>query len=445
MSRSKLAIGTIAFVLLYIILNMNYWRTTPLSWDAANYYLYLPATVIYHDVGKLEFYSPLVKKYSINNNEDKYGLFPQELTGRILNKYAVGTAFFELPLFLAAHAYCKINTFYPPDGFSPPYRLSISLSGLMWLLIGLWYLQRLLLRYVNDIIVVLSLLLVVFATNIYFYTAFSYGMSHTFSFSAGCLLLYATDSFYRTGKGKYIIWIGLLCGLMTITRPVNLLFAIVPVCWPIVNEIGQTDRIQLWRKNSSLLFVSILLVTTFIWVQLAYYKHVTGYCLYYSYQNEGFHFSDPHIIEGLFSYAKGWFVYTPLAFLALLGLMPMVKVYRQLAILILGIVCVDIYIVFSWHDWEYGGGFSARALIELWPLLALPLAVGIGYLKDRKNKLTTRITTVIASICVVLNVFQSYQLADNITVWAHTNKAFYWRAFGNLHVTEEDKKLLEQQ
>ena len=107
-------------------------------------------------------------------------------------------------------------------------------------------------------------------------------------------------------------------------------------------------------------------------------------------------------------------------------------------------LAVNIYIVFSWRNWYYGGSFGCRALIESMAVVAIPLAMIIEWIFSSKKMLLNILTLTVFSFFIALNVFQSYQLINNKTEWARTNRAFYWRTLGKLDVTAEDRKLLDQ-
>lgn len=83
------------------------------TYDASGYYIYLPATFIYKDVGKMDFYPKLDSTYHLSELK-WYGLYLQAATGKRLNKYPVGVALGELPLFFVAHSICLVSDKYPP-------------------------------------------------------------------------------------------------------------------------------------------------------------------------------------------------------------------------------------------------------------------------------------------------------------------------------------------
>ena len=45
---------------------------------------------------------------------------------------------------------------------------------------------------------------------------------------------------------------------------------------------------------------------------MLYWKHIMGTFFFYSYDQEGFFFGNSHVLDGLLSYRKGWFIYTPI-------------------------------------------------------------------------------------------------------------------------------------
>lgn len=433
-SKSGAALLVTAAVLLYITFNLCNWRTeNMIQMDSSGYYLYLPATIIYQDLGKLKFYPQIIEKYHLNNGYPTYGLFAQPATGLWVNKYAIGTCLFDLPFFLVAHFYCStLDHEYPADGYSRPYLVSVVFAYLFWVLAGLFALRKLLARYFSDTATAITLLLLMFGTNLYYYTVFNIGMSHPFSFTLFSFLLYHTDNLYRTGKSKYIVWIGALLGLILIVRPTNILVAMLPLCWPYLFGKNFTDRLLFFRNRIPAIAIAAALFTLISLLLFGYLKYTSGNWLHFSYQGEYFDFLKPEIINGLFSYRKGWFLYTPVALLAVLGLIPLWRQNRHLAIILFAFITLNIYIVFSWCFWAYGGSFGCRALLESMAIMSLPLAAFVQFVFGRKSVLLKTTTTLVLFFFITLNVFQSYQLANNVILWDHTDKDAYWRTFGKL-------------
>ncbi len=190
------------------------------------------------------------------------------------------------------------------------------------------------------------------------------------------------------------------------------------------------------------------MITAFLvgMIQLTYWKLSSGNWLYYSYQDEGFEFTKSQIGNGLFSYKKGWFVYTPLA---LLGFIGCVIVYRTVKlrfylIPFLMYFSLSIYVLFSWRMWYYGGSFGSRVLIESLALLAFPIAAFSDFIFSQKQILLKWTFTMVFIFGISLNLFQSWQYHNSIIHWDSMNKAYYWRIFGKTKSSEEDRMLIKQ-
>jgi hypothetical protein len=150
--------------------------------------------------------------------------------------------------------------------------------------------------------------------------------------------------------------------------------------------------------------------------------------------------------EGLFSYRKGWFVYTPLALLGFIGFLirskePFFRLYR---IPFFVFFIPMIYVVFSWHNWFYGWSFSCRALIQTFPILAPMMALCVQWLCQQTFGWRL-IGTSVLSLLGLLNVFQSIQYARSILDGQLMNKDYYWRTFGKLRATDADRHYLDLQ
>jgi hypothetical protein len=152
-----------------------------------------------------------------------------------------------------------------------------------------------------------------------------------------------------------------------------------------------------------ILSISLLFSMFYLW-----YLN-TGYWLIDSYPNEFFNWSKPEIIKSLFSAHKGWFFFTPIALLGVLGLFIADKKIRLNGLLVLSLV---IYLTSAWGSWDYGSGFSLRAYID-WYLL---LGVGLGFLITKAQFKTAMYTFVITIgfIFSAINVLFSVQFMRGI-------------------------------
>lgn len=431
----------IAFYLLlsvFITFNISAWHNNSLlAWDKGGYYIYLPATLIYNDLGNLDFIQHVDRIYHPNGDTKAYAIYTHPQTGRRYTKYPMGVAICELPLFAVVHVVNRVFGIAPADGYSWPYQLSIALSTIVFSVLGLLLLNKFLSQYFSPRAVLWTLLLLAFGTNLYSYTAFDQGMSHNFSFFFFAALMYLADAFIKQGKTKHALLLGLVAGMIIITRPVNVVVLVVPLVWLAVN-----GKSVLNRKNTvPALLLSVLLAAAVLLVQMSYWKYTTGSWIHYSYEGERFYFSRPHIGEGLFSYRKGWFVYTPVALPGIACIALLWKRHRHFFWSLAVFFSVNIYVVFCWHDWSYGGSFGCRPLIESLALLGIPLCA-LTERVNRAGKWARLLFYTIACLLIGLNIFQTYQFHHSVIDCCNMNRAYYWQVFGKPEISPEDWKLL---
>ncbi len=435
---SRIAIITALLVSLLVINNRRNWDHGIPSFDAFGYYNYLPATIIYNDVVTYGFFPPLYEKYRFGGSEPgrPYGNHKLD-NGNQIDKYPMGLAIAELPFFLVAHAWCKITGAAPADGYATPYALAVILTYPVLLVIGLAITRRLLLRYYSDGITAITLMLLFFGTNLYHYTAFDQGMSHPLSFTLFAAFVYLTDSWHRTPHRRYLYLMGLLLGWIIITRPVNGLIVILPLLWQAGSISDMKAKGTLLIRSAVPVAIAGLLCIAVCSLQMAYWYQTSGRLITYSYEGEHFFFLKPKIWKGLFSFRKGWFIYTPVAFVGMAGLWHLRKMYSWLIPAIVVFYVLMIYVVFSWGMWWYGGSFGCRPLIETLAVLSLPLAAFIEWL-SRKSK-PARITgTVILCSFIALNMFQSYQYSRIAIHWDRMTFQAWCKSFGKVEMNYDE-------
>jgi hypothetical protein len=201
--------------------------------DAKGYYAYLPAVFIYQDLNFGFFKETEQEKYY---NPNLYFDYRVETESGVTNKYFLGTAILEMPFFLIAHVLTHF-TDYDQDGFSPPYLFMMSVSGLIYALLGLFLVFRTLKQLNIDFWgIVVTLVVMLHATNLFYYTVSEPGMSHVYSFFLIATFCYVLVC-HSMDKIKTAFWLGGLLGLITVVRPVNLMVVLAaPFLWSISGQ-----------------------------------------------------------------------------------------------------------------------------------------------------------------------------------------------------------------
>ncbi len=450
----------------------HYWQQAAYNGDSWGYYAHLPATFIYGDVGNYEQTINAVKKYAPGLPDprvDKYGVRPTP-TGKYAIKYSQGLAVLWLPFFAVAHFFCTTTHFYTADGFSAPYMLLVGLSVIFYVLLGLWFLWKVLLRYFDEKVVLMTLLALSLGTNLFYFTVYNNLMSHALLFSLYCCLIYATDSFYRSPSRGLAIGIASSLAMIVLIRSNEVYAAFIPLCWGFTSWKNQSENALFVWKQVTQHFFSLLLPFVFICsIQLFYWKYVSNQWFYYAYVGETFDFVHPHLRTGLIGFNNGWLVWTPIMIFALLGIFSLPRHAKPALLPILLILPLHIFIIYSWWCPTYINGFGSRPMVELYALLAFGLAASslpppkeiasplpppkeggmrwhtfiLGFFYERALYVIRYLRSPLlwrglgGGFFIILNLFQTYQEHKGLIRSQECRSAYYWSMFGRSANTHE--------
>ena len=415
--------SVVIFIVVFIVLNegigyKRYTRNAIVVDDVVSYYASLPAAVVYHDLS-FEFKKDLPEGF-------KGKIWTRTLQdGRQVLKMTMGMAILVLPFFLIAHLIALVSSL-PADGYSAIYQFSVLIAAVFYLLAGLLFLRKVLRRFFDDRVIAIVIIAVVLGTNLFNYSAAEPGMSHVYSFFLFNGFLYFMLKWFETPGWKNSVFLAGFTGMIVLIRPVNVLILILPLLYRRGKDYRESLT-WLWDQKVRIFFMALIAFLVLL-PQLIYWKYSTGHWIYYSYPGERFYFSHPHIIDGLFSYRKGWFLYTPLMLFFVAGFIFLRKSIPELFLPLLVFLLVDIYVIFSWWSWWYGGSFGARPMIESYGLLSLPFAACVKKVMQKKIWLKAT-SAVLLGFFIYLNLFQSGQYRITMIHWAGMSKQVYWKVF----------------
>lgn len=416
-----------------------------LSWDVMGYYTYLPAGIIYQDLAQLKFREDIQKKYHSTGLD--MAAYPTE-NGNIIMKYPMGMALSYSPWFLMAHTTATFTN-YKADGYSFPYQFFLEFGCLAYAFIGLWYFRKILIRYFDDGVSAITIVLIALGTNYLNYTAFDMAMPHNFLFTLYALSTWYTIQWYEKPNYRDSIIIGVCIGWAALARPTEIISTLIPILWGLKNIESVKDRFFLWKKHFGKLFLTGSIIAAIGLLQIVYWKIFSGNLIEYSYQDQGFSWNGVHMKNCFISYRKGWLIYTPIMTFSLLGFYFLWKKNQAQDFLeknfwaVFTFFLINTYIIFSWDIWWYGGGFGQRAMIPSYLLLGLPLA---AFLDFAKKHLFAKIGFGILIFgCLALNLFQTWQAHTPYGGFETENmtKAYYWKIFGKTKFDPEWKILLD--
>jgi len=445
---SKLSIFVLLIVCAWYGKNLHVWeKNEVIQNDVISYYAYLPATFIFHDLN-FDFIKNLPADFEGQ-------IWVQTApNGKPILRMTMGMAILWIPFFLIAHAMAHILG-VSTLGYSWPYSLSIFVATLFYLFIGLLFLRKTLLRYFSEVATAVTLILVVFSTNMLYYVISEPGMTHVYNFGLISAFIWfslrwievltpsASDELVPgTGRVgvRLSILLGLLAGIIVLIRPVNILVLLFPALIGITSLKGFTERIQ---KNWKLILIAGGTAFLVLVPQMIYWKLQTGHFLFNSYMDQGkFYFFKPHVIDGLFSYRKGWLIYTPVMILAFLGFIWLKKYASHLVLPVLVFAIINIYVVYSWWCWWYGGCYGSRPMIDMYGIMAIPLAAFLERMWTSKIWIKS-VAAVLLIGLIWLNQFQINQYRTSLLHWDSMTKEAYWGIFGKKTWPEGYDKMIK--
>jgi hypothetical protein len=424
--KKLLAEHRIAFLLLTILLlvqsfsaDLNNPYRKPISGDAQAYYAYLPAIFIYQDLD-YKFVTAMQQKYYVAASSKS---FLKDVNGEKVNKTFPGVSILYLPFFAAAHAISLVFGL-PADGYAYTYQLCYLIGFWFYFLAGLIFFGKVLRElHFTQRITDLSLIAITLTTNIFFYTVYDQSVTHIYSFF---LVNWSVFILLRLKKEFQLRNLALLISILAligITRPTNIL--VIGVLFFFVHDFGFYKLVfsRLFRiKNIfKIIFPSLLILS----IPFILWKLQTGNWIVYSYGEEGFDFSQPEILNFLFSYTKGWIIYTPIMLIILItGSILIFKQNRKQFFIGLAFFGIAIYIFSSWWCWYYGAGMSQRVMIDFYILPGFFAAVIFQKISSKKM-----LTLSFISLFAFLNIAQAYQISKGILPFGSPTKAQYWDNF----------------
>ncbi len=340
--------------------------------DAGNYYVYLPAVFIYKDL-KYGFTD------SINTVYQKW-IAPYHLEddGSKTQKFTAGTAFMYAPFFLIAHQLSLNDPQVSADGYSVKYHQWILYGSLIYGILSLIMIRLVLGLFFRDIVSAAVILFLGLGTNLMFYSTFEGGLSHLPGLFLISSYIYFTFLWFEKGRLSHLCLLLLTLSIATVIRPTNFLF----ILFFLIYLVEKKDRLQFFYQKLKLyrlkLIFPIMIGLVPGLLQMALWKYNSGSYIHYSYQEETFFFSKPHMLMGLFSARNSLLLYNLPFIFAFIGLFIWRKKYPSLAIFIT--LFLFYYVIYSWWCWWYGGSYGSRAAIESYTLLSILMGITITFI-----------------------------------------------------------------
>jgi hypothetical protein len=333
-------------------------------------------------------------------------------TGLRRNFAPIGSAVLWSPFYALADAGVRVARAFgsevPADGFSYPYIAAIaygsSVYGFLAVLLSWWAARRVV---GDDVTAAIAVWL---GTPLLFYMYVAPGFSHACSAFAVAAFTALWLHVRRTWSLPGVVALGACAGLMGIVREQDALVAIGPAVDYLVTEMRA-------RRDARRVVATALAGAGAF--ALGFMPQAISYLVLYGRMapspdvQQKMTWTAPNALRVLLSPANGWFFWTPLAVLALAGLVAVAVASsgprgderspgaaadrRWIGLICLIMVATQVYIAGSLDTWAGAGSFGQRRLVGLTIFLVIGLAMLFRMARGRARY--------VVALCVLLCVW----------------------------------------
>lgn len=343
--------------------------------DGIGYYMYVRSVVIDNDIDFANEYNHLYPAGYPDGMKTK--------TGLMANKYAVGTAVLWFPFFIVAHlislALRSAGFLVAADGYSYIYQAAVCIGSIVYGYWGMMLVHRTT-RWFFSNTALAACIMVWLTTNFIYYLVVEPSMSHICSFFAASLLMYLWICRGPINSLLQSFFIGLAGGLVGLVRQPDITFFLLPlldILWTEKSFLEKGRKIAVSVAG----FFTIFWIQMFVWNMLNGSPFLSGYFLS---GKEGFSLWTPHVLDVLFSAEHGLFLWHPVLFFALVGLLMFCRANPLIGGLLLAGFFMQTYVIASWSFWSQGDSFGGRMFISSLPLFAIGLASCIQLVTSKR-------------------------------------------------------------
>ena len=284
-------------------------------------------------------------------------------SGHRINFGTIGCAILWSPFYAAGDVAARVTN-APRDGFSKPYIAAVAYGsavyGFLALVLAIGCAGQL--GYDGFP----GALTVWLGTPLLFYMYIAPPFSHACSAFAVALFTWTWLRVRGEWTPAGMAALAIAGALMVMVREQDVFFGVA-----VAVDFG------LWAAQTRSLKVHSVIVAAVCFLlayspQLAAYKIINGHFGPHASVSNKMHWWGPHVLQVMFDPEHGFFLWTPVAVLAIAGLLILARRSRAGAILLL-MVALQFYIGGSVESWTVAGGFGQRRLV------AISAALVVGY------------------------------------------------------------------
>ncbi len=317
---------------------------------------------------------------------------PLTPTGYTKNKYAMGAGLFAIPPLAAVDGFLGIYesiTDRTYSRFSPLFPLVYVWTQIVLGFLGLLAAYLFLASRFGIMIAGLSVGAGTFSLSLWYYLQREAGFAHSAGFFCGTIAVLMTIRWIEACRRalqtrashdclRLSFWLGVVLGITTLVRFPNAAFGLVPLVYGIHALLISTQRSHLFKllcASAFFCFVGILIGFS---PQLFAWKAIFGDWLTYSYAGEQLYAVPRHALKVLFGFKNSLFLSTPIALLAVVGLLRGVAFRDALSWSGLAVFIAMVWIYGGWADYSLGGSYGQRGFVDF----SFFFLCGIAYVLD---------------------------------------------------------------
>jgi hypothetical protein len=329
-------------------------------------------------------------------------LYTPTPTGHTQTAWSIGPAIVWSPFFAAGHVVASSlrarGHEVAVDGTSYPYRQAICIAGLFYGLLGAWCCWRLTCVFFPSGVAAAATFVTIAGSFMLWYLVKEPSMSHAPSMASVAAFVWASVA--TSGRaGGLVRWgvLGLLAGLMMAIRWQNALFLLLPALE--LAAVRHQPRVAL---RAASVFAAAAAVG--FAPQMLAWLAIYGRPLAVSPISPRLLWTQPHIVDVLWSSRNGLFALSPALYAAAIGLPFLIRVNRRLGIASIAITLMMIYLNASVEDWWGGAGYGGRRFDSLVPLFVLGTAAVFVRMRNAAAHRPTIVTGAIFILLLLWNV-----------------------------------------
>ena len=344
--------------------------------DALHHYVQLRSAVF---DGDLHFRNDYVRLYGLKGGEPgTEWVYEATPTGRVRNLMPVGPALVWAPALLVVSAAVWVaglfGAGYPLDGYGRLFQAAAGFSGIAAATLGAWLSYRATARLFSARAAMWGTLTVWLSSSAVYYSVVSPTYSHAVSMLAVSAFWLAWITTLESRSAMRYFALGVLGGIAALMRWQDAIILVIPAVeavWRI--RTHGVSRSAAWlaccATGAAAGFIPQMIVWTLLYGAPLALPQGSGFMKW----------ADPALWSVLLSDNHGLFTWTPVAAVALAGLLPLWRRQRLVGAAALLFFAVSWYVNAAVADWWAGEAFGARRFVSCFPVFVL----GFAALLDR--------------------------------------------------------------